>query len=150
MERDQILELRQTVQRFIRLFGLLEQSVTPCGYSLSLSQVFALQELEKQKITIGELSDRLHLDRSTGSRLVDSLVKGGFVQRELNEANRREVLASLTERGQRSIQQVREQSVSFYESVLKGLSKEEQTQILRSFQTFTDSLSKVRREQNES
>ncbi|MFC4766852.1 MarR family winged helix-turn-helix transcriptional regulator [Effusibacillus consociatus] len=146
MDTDQILELRTLVQKFIRLFGLLDPSVTPCGYPLSVSQVLALQELEKQTLTVGELSDKLHLERSSVSRLVDSLVKAGFVRREVNEKNRREVLLFLTEKGKNSIGTVRTQSVRYYQSILNGLSNQQQQQILQSFRMFTDSLSKMRGE----
>ena len=146
MEREDVLQLRGVVQQFIRSFGLLEQTKTPCGFSLSLSQVFALQELEKQTLTITELAEKLQLERSSVSRLVDALVKGGFVFRELNEKNRREVILSLTEKGTRSIQRVREQSVEFYSSILNKMSKTEQDLFLQCFKTFTESLIEVRKE----
>lgn len=149
MNREEILELRLTVQNFIRLFGLLEQNVTPCGFDLSPSQVFALQELEDKTLTIGELADLLFLERSTVSRLIDSLVKGGFVNRVLNEKNRREVLVSLTDKGQRSLQQVREQSIKYYQSILDQVSEKNQYQILRGFKLFVDSLLKVRSKADE-
>ncbi|MFC5471235.1 MarR family winged helix-turn-helix transcriptional regulator [Cohnella suwonensis] len=145
MQRDQVLQLRDTVQQFIRSFGLLEQTTTPCGFSMSLSQVFAIQELEKQTLTITELAERLRLERSSVSRLVDGLVKGGFVSRELNENNRREVLLDLTEKGTSSIRRVREQSVQFYNDILENLSENEQMMFYNSLKKFTDSLIKVRR-----
>lgn len=149
MEREKILELRLTVQKFIRLFGLVEQNVTPCGFNLSPSQVFALQELEHRILTIGELADRLFLERSTVSRLVDSMTKGGFVNRILNEENRREVLVSLTEKGQRSLQQVREQSIQYYYSILNEVPEDDQHQILKGFKFFIDALLKERSKSNE-
>ncbi|RUL52122.1 MarR family winged helix-turn-helix transcriptional regulator [Lysinibacillus antri] len=149
MNREEILELRNTVQKFVRLFGLLEQNVTPCGFNLSPSQVFALQELENKTLTIGELAELLFLERSTVSRLVDSLVKGGFVNRLLNEANRREVLVSLTEKGGSSLKQVREQSIQYYVSILNGVSEDCQHQILSGLKLFNDVLSKKRSKQNE-
>jgi MarR family transcriptional regulator, organic hydroperoxide resistance regulator len=149
LNREEILELRNTVQKFVRLFGLLGQNITPCGFNVSPSQVFALQELENKTLTIGELADLLFLERSTVSRLVDSLVKGGYVNRLLNEANRREVLVSLTEKGERSLKQVREQSIQYYGSILNGVSEDEQHQILSGFKLFNDALSKKRSEQNE-
>jgi DNA-binding MarR family transcriptional regulator len=144
MNREEILELRSTVQLFIRLFGLLEQNVTPCGFDLSPSQVFALQELEDKTLTMGELADRLLLERSTVSRLIDNLVKGGFANRILNQDNRREVLVSLTDKGQRSLQQVRERSIQYYESILEMVSEEDQYQILKGFKLFANSLRKLR------
>jgi DNA-binding MarR family transcriptional regulator len=150
MEREQILQLRNTVQQFIRSFGLLEQTRTPCGFSMSLSQVFALQEIEKQTLTITGLAEKLQLDRSSVSRLIDALVKGGFVSRETNEHNRREVVLGLTGKGANSIRQVRDQSVQFYSTILENMSDSEQALFYNSMNRFTDSLVKVRRDTNES
>ncbi|RXT04258.1 MarR family winged helix-turn-helix transcriptional regulator [Ammoniphilus sp. CFH 90114] len=144
MERDEIEELRLTVQKFIRLFGLLNQNVTPCGYQLSPSQVFCLQELEHRTLTVGDLAELLLLEKSTVSRLVDGMVKGGFVSRELNEGNRREVLVSLTEKGHKTLNRVREQSIEFYEALLEPLSQGEQQQVYQGFKLMTESLSEVR------
>jgi DNA-binding MarR family transcriptional regulator len=146
MQRENVLELRGIIQQFIRSFGLLEQTQTPCGFSLSLSQVFALQELEKQTLTITELAEKLQLERSSVSRLIDVLVKGDFVSRVLNEKNRREVVLSLTEKGMHSIQRVREQSVQFYNSILGKMSESEQDLFYSSFKTFTNSIIEVRRD----
>jgi DNA-binding MarR family transcriptional regulator len=144
LDNPSLLELRLNVQKFIRLFGLLEQTVTPCGFPLSLSQVYALQELENATLSVSELADRLHLERSSVSRLVDVLVKGNFVNRIINENNRREMIISLTDKGQRSIRQVREQSIHFYESVLTDLSVHEQQMIIKGFKIFTAELLRTR------
>lgn len=144
MNRDQIQSLRTTVQQFIRLFGVLEQTVTPCGFSMSLSQVFALQELENRSMSIKDLAEELRLERSSVSRLVDGLVKGGFVLRELNEQNRREVILCLTEKGERTMDRLREQSIEFYESILNHLPETSQEKVLEGYQLFTESLAKLR------
>jgi DNA-binding MarR family transcriptional regulator len=141
LDNASLLELRLNVQKFIRLFGLLEQTVTPCGFPLSLSQVYALQELEDATLSVSELANRLQLERSSVSRLVDILVKGNFVNRIINENNRREMIVSLTDKGVRTIRLVCEQSLHFYESVLKDLPENEQQIILEGFKTFTVALS---------
>ncbi|MDF2683254.1 MAG: transcriptional regulator [Brevibacillus sp.] len=112
---------------------------------MSLSQVFALQELENRSMSIKDLSEELRLERSSVSRLVDGLVKGGFVLRELNEQNRREVILCLTEKGERSMNRLREQSIEFYESILNHLPETSQEKVLEGYQLFTESLVKVRR-----
>lgn len=150
MQKDEVLQLRNTVQLFIRSFGLLEQTTTPCGFSMSLSQVIALQELEKQTLTVTELAERLQLDRSSVSRLIDGLVKGGFVSRELNMKNRREVVLALTEKGVNSIRKVRDQSVEFYNEILDNMSESDQLMFYESLKRFTDSVIKVRRDASES
>jgi MarR family transcriptional regulator, organic hydroperoxide resistance regulator len=146
LDTEKTSELRMQVQQFIRLFGLLEQTVTPCGFALSLSQVFALQELEKATLSISELAEKLKLERSSVSRLVDILVKETFVHRELNEQNRREVQLHLTDKGKRTITKVCGQSITFYQSFLKEVSENEQQQILNSFKKFNSCLSNVKEE----
>jgi DNA-binding MarR family transcriptional regulator len=140
LDNASLLELRLNVQKFVRVFGLLEQTVTPCGFPLSLSQVYALQELENATLSVSELANHLHLERSSTSRLVDALVKGNFVNRIINENNRREMIVSLTDKGERTIRQVREQSLHFYESVLHDLPDREQQMIMEGFKTFTNAL----------
>jgi DNA-binding MarR family transcriptional regulator len=151
MEQDTLLELRTTVQKFVRHFGLLEKSITPCGYPLSLSQVFALQELENKTLSIGILADILLLDRSSVSRLVDQLVKEDFVLRVINENNRRETLLSLTGKGRTTIHKLRQQSINFYGRVLNDVPKNEQRMIVDGIKMFTSAILNAREElKNES
>jgi DNA-binding MarR family transcriptional regulator len=149
LNTDTLLELRSNVQTFIRLFGLLEQNVTPCGFPLSVSQVYAMQELENTAMSATELAQRLHLERSSVSRLVDELVKESFIHRDINEANRREIVLTLTEKGTQTIQQVREQSIRFYQSALGDLSDNDQTLIIEGFKKFTVALLQHRGKQND-
>lgn len=149
MNTDTILEFRSNVQSFIRIFGLLEQNVTPCGFPLSVSQVYAIQELENTTMSITELAQQLHLERSSVSRLVDGLIKENLINRDINEANRREMVLSLTEKGTRTIQQVREQSIRFYQSILGDLPDNDQTLIIEGFKKFTVALLQYRGKQND-
>lgn len=144
MNKDTLIDLRSNVQKFVRIFGLLEQNVTPCGYPLSVSQTYALQELESRGMSVTELALRLNLERSSVSRLVDALVKENFIERDINKANRREMELSLTDKGSRTIRQIREQSIKFYEGVLKDLSVNDQKIIIEGIKTFTDALLKYK------
>lgn len=47
--------------------------------------MMALEELEVEKLTVWQLSNKLRLETSTVSRLVDKLVKKGLIYREVNE-----------------------------------------------------------------
>lgn len=140
MNDKKMLQFRETVQTFIKNFGLLEPATTPCGYNLSPSHVYALQELEISAHTVGSLAGKLGLEHSSVSRLADSLVKKGFVLRKLNEANRRETILSLTPQGERAIETIRLQSLSFYQSILNPLSEDEQNQIFNGFTLFTSAI----------
>lgn len=145
MDIQQIVKLRTVVQQFIKSFGLLEQTKTPCGFTMSMSQVFALQELQQQTMTLTELAKKLMLDRSSVSRLIDALVKGDFVQRKVNENNRREVILGLTNKGLNTVNRVREQSVSFYREILQEMSESDQNMFYQGMSRFTELLFNTRR-----
>ncbi|WP_460295922.1 MarR family winged helix-turn-helix transcriptional regulator, partial [Bacillus cereus] len=74
--------------------------------------------------------------------LVDKLVKKGLVYREVNEKNRRELFLHLTEKGHITVNSLREQSITFYQSILNNLSEAEQKIVVDGFELFIDSISK--------
>ena len=96
-------------------------------------------------LTVHELAEQLYLERSTVSRLVDSLVKEGFVERQINEHNRREILVFLTNQGYHATQEVRNQSIAFFRGILESLSEEERQSILQGLHKFTSALAETRR-----
>jgi DNA-binding MarR family transcriptional regulator len=92
-------ELRRVLQRLIRLGGLLEPHDHP-GDHRSLSEVMALGELaEVDSLSQQELGHLLGLEKSTVSRLVASLERRGWVERDRDPGNRRFYQLRLTEAG---------------------------------------------------
>lgn len=145
---EEVLEFRSQVHRFIRLFGILHPTQTPCGFNLSLSQILALQTIEEERTTtLHALAEKLYLERSTVSRLVDALVQAGFIRREVNEENRREIQLSLTDHGQRTVEEGRNQSNAFFRSILDNVSEQDRNAILHGFRNFTSALHEMRRNQ---
>lgn len=65
-----------------------------------------------------------------------------FVRREINEQNRREMLISLTEKGERTIEQVRKQSIHFFQNVLQHMTKDDQQLFREGLNKFTAALLK--------
>lgn len=129
----------------IILTGVFESHNLPNGpfeKPLPTSQMMALEELEVEKLTVWQLSNKLRLETSTVSRLVDKLVKMGLVYREVNEKNRRELFLHLTEKGHITVNRLREQSLTFYQRILNNLSESEQKIVVDGFELFIDSISK--------
>jgi DNA-binding MarR family transcriptional regulator len=78
---DDAARLQHELVGFVRAFGLLSQERTPCGQPMAPSDAHALTEIADGGRTQRELVDRLHLDRSSVSRLVDRLAARGWVER---------------------------------------------------------------------
>jgi DNA-binding MarR family transcriptional regulator len=137
--------LQQQVQTFIRQFGLLEQEHTPCNVPLSPSQAHALQVFGTEGIlTQSQLTSRLHLEKSTVSRLVNILVEQGWVARTMNPENRREVILEITRSGQHLFEEVQAQALAKYQLLWEHLRPEKRAQILDSLATLNSILKEER------
>ncbi|EEL61533.1 Transcription regulator MarR [Bacillus cereus F65185] len=145
LKREDALKLRTDIKKMIIITGVFESQNLPKGpfeKPLPTSQMMALEELEVEKLTVWQLSNKLRLETSTVSRLVDKLVKKGLIYREVNEKNRRELFLHLTEKGHITVNCLREQSITFYQSILNNLSESEQKIVVDGFELFIDSISK--------
>ncbi|UUH75408.1 MarR family winged helix-turn-helix transcriptional regulator [Bacillus altitudinis] len=145
MKREDALKLRSDIKKMIIITGVFESQGLPNGpfeKPLPTSQMMALEEMEMEKLTVWQLSNKLRLETSTVSRLVDKLVKKGLVYREVNEKNRRELFLHLTEKGHITVNRLREQSLTFYQRILNNLSESEQKIVVDGFELFIDSISK--------
>ncbi len=129
--------LREQIQTFVRQFGLLEQEHTPCHVPLTPSQAHALQVLgQAERLTQSQLAEVLRLEKSTVSRLVQSLVERGWIEREVNHNNRREVLLTLTETGHSSLEEVQAHAAAKYHTIWNRIPQVRRAQVLDALATL--------------
>ena len=76
------------------------------------------------------LASRLNIDRNTASLMVDQLVKKGLVERQVNGADRRARLLSLTPRGEQLYARLRPIHLAANESVLAPIAPSERKLLL--------------------
>ena len=82
------------------LHHAIEADLAPTGLTLGDYQVLVyLSEAPDRRMRMTDLAERLQLSPSGLTRRLDSLVKRGFVCREGSEADRRVMLAYLTDDG---------------------------------------------------
>lgn len=93
--------------------------------SLSLSEGFALAELLAKPLPQPDLGSRLHLEKSTVSRLVSGLERRGLVRRERHPDNRRMWLLRLTPAGSAAADRVTTQFHEQHSTLLHRMSGEE-------------------------
>jgi DNA-binding MarR family transcriptional regulator len=92
--------LQRAVIAFVRSFGLLQTESTPCGLNVHVSDAHALGDIaEHGPLTQNALATRLHLQKSTVSRLVAQLTDRGWVERFPDPNDGRAQLVSLTSEG---------------------------------------------------
>jgi len=81
---------------------------------------------ENHRLRIDELAQELGMTKGAVSRIVDRLVKNGYVERQTSKADRRFVYASMTPEGREALRHVsRVFRSAFNEVFLAGLSEDE-------------------------
>src|SRR5262245_32032325 len=81
----------------IRAAGLLQPDD---GHAVSLSQAFALHELDRDvPLSQRDLAERLHLEKSSVSRLAAEMERKGFLVRERDPDDQRQYRLRLTDAG---------------------------------------------------
>lgn len=148
MDTQQIREFRDTLRKLEReLDSQLREGTECCG--VTLVQCHTLMELEKRgKANLKDLSVALELDKSTVSRGIDVLVKNGFVQREVDEGNRRYVLLSLTDKGKTACSGINKLCDGYYLELFKYIPEEKHEQVIESLFLFAGALATMKKEKN--
>ena len=125
--------LRKLIRSFVRRFGLLDQSHTPCGLPMTVSDAHALVELlHNPGIEPLELSRRLGLSKSAVSRLLPRLKRRNQIRQVRNKEDRRAYSLYLTEKGKRTAKMIDKESLLMFEKILSGMPEHEAKQLLNS------------------
>src|SRR6478735_5834058 len=103
------------------------------GTKLTPSKLRALELLAQQQdgLRVGELADRVGVDDTTATRLVDRLEQLGLAERHSEEGDRRAILVGLTAEGRELVAGVSAQREQFFADVLATLDADERVQLVR-------------------
>ncbi|BCB74004.1 hypothetical protein GCM10022251_11890 [Phytohabitans flavus] len=97
---DEAERLHGLFMDLVRTGGLLQTDQTIPGHPISMSQAFALHELDTETpLSQRDLAERLRLEKSSVSRLASEMERKGWLVRERDPTNRRLYRLRLTDRG---------------------------------------------------
>jgi DNA-binding MarR family transcriptional regulator len=122
------LDLRRSVQGFVRAFGLLAGEQTPCGQPLAPSHAHALLVLlERERATVADglrqqdLTTALGLDKSSITRLCARMVDAGHLQQTPSETDGRAWALNLSAKGRRVAETLEEASKARFRRLAAAL-----------------------------
>jgi DNA-binding MarR family transcriptional regulator len=101
------------------------------GRALSPTKLRALNVLAEESLRVGELADRIGIDDTTATRLVDRLVAAGLVERGPLAGDRRVTVVGLTADGVDLAGQVEQRRQQFFSEVLTALEPDERMELVR-------------------
>ena len=122
----------QLLMNVIREMGVLRPEQVLPGWSLSLSEIYALNILaERAPLSQQDLGAALLLEKSSVTRLVQQLEQRGWVLRERDPHDSRLRLLRLTGLGARMTEQMHQHMHERHAELFNQLSPEEQTALMR-------------------
>lgn len=94
------LQLQEVISRLNMVHDAINKKVLS-NHGLRRARFFTLQALHIEPgLTLGELSDKILVDRASASRMVFSMEKEMLVQRVISPEDRRQFTLSLTDAGE--------------------------------------------------
>jgi DNA-binding MarR family transcriptional regulator len=124
-------KLQASFTAVVRALGLLRPDTTPCGQHMSVTEAHAITELhEAGTLTQQALADRLRLQKSTVSRLVDELCADGLTRRRAHPSDGRSVLLELTSLGTNRAKRLVTARQALFSGLLDRLTTEDRRVVL--------------------
>jgi DNA-binding MarR family transcriptional regulator len=124
--------LHELLMELVRAAGLLQSDQTVPGHPVSLSQAFALHELDTgTPLSQRELAERLRLEKSSVSRMAAEMERNGLLVRERDPDNRRQYRLRLTDRGHAVHVRMAAKFHAHYESWVAGMTHAERAALLK-------------------
>lgn len=125
----------------IRAFGLHRPDTTPCGRPVTVAEAHALLELQReQPLSQQELGQRLHLEKSTVSRLVGQLEARAWISRTRSQTDSRAVELRLTADGEESAAQLSVARARKFERILAAIPPEQRQQVVAALEVLVEAM----------
>ena len=116
--------LHSAVSELVRVYQFRDRD-SICCHDVSVTQCYALETLvEHGPLRQGALAERLFLDKSTTSRVVNALVRKGYVEQRPDPTDGRAMLISATRQGQRLCARITSDLVEQQKQLLGDLAPE--------------------------
>ena len=116
--------LQAAVAELVRVYQFRDRDRI-CCHDISVTQCYALETLvDHGPLRLGDLSDRLFLDKSTTSRVVRALVKKGYVEQHADPRDGRATALSVTRAGRSLCTRITEDLVEQQKALLADLDPE--------------------------
>jgi DNA-binding MarR family transcriptional regulator len=123
LQRD-AAELQAAVAELVRVYQFRDRHRI-CCHDISVTQCYALETLvEHGPMRLSALAERLFLDKSTTSRVVNTLVKKGYVEPRADAKDGRAITLSVTKPGQRLCARITDDLVEQQKQLLEDLDPE--------------------------
>ncbi|MGM0445697.1 MAG: MarR family winged helix-turn-helix transcriptional regulator [Bacillota bacterium] len=139
-----IEEVGEMIQNLTRSLKIFERSeIVSEGFTIS--QCYIILYIQKNdSLTMNQISKKMNLDKSTITRIIDNLVRDGYIKKRKSNQDGRVILASLTKKGRKSAAYLQEKINDYYRQIINEIPEGEVMNVVNSVNTLLKALKKVR------
>lgn len=103
-----------------------QRTITEAGFDITIDQWLVLNMLsEHPGISQGEIAERVFKDAASVTRIIDLLIRKGYLVRENHQTDRRRFTLELTKEGKALIRSISKVVETYRGQALKGISEKE-------------------------
>ena len=136
-------EVGLMIQKLVRVFQLFERDQIKI-HGFTTTQCYTILELYKSgSLTMNELSEKMNLNSSTMTRILDNLVRDKYISRDKDESDRRIVLVSLTDSGRRAAQSLDIAVKEYYKKIIQNIPEGQVDDVLKSVNILQEAFEKA-------
>jgi len=141
--KKQVQEMGGLLYSMVRCFLALERSeICCCG--VTMSQCSTIMSVGKNpRMTMQALSQAMALANSTMTRMVDNLVRDGFIERIRDDQDRRIVYVVLTDKGRELFEQISQVMSQYYQTIVQNIPAAERANVLDALRILKDAIDAV-------
>jgi len=138
-----IEEVGDLVQNLVRVFQLFERDqIKVKGFTTT--QCYTLLEIYKNgQLSMNDLSEKMNLNSSTMTRILDNLVRDKLVKRDKFQEDRRIVIVKLTNDGVVEAEKLNEALTEYYRKIIDNIPEGQVDNILNSIWTLLTAFNKA-------
>ena len=123
LDRD-TRDLYAALNDLVRIYQFRDRNMI-CCHDISVTQCYALQSLSRaDAMSQGALANELMLDKSTASRVVETLERKGYVRRTPDPKDARAVQIGITAKGRALCHRIEEDLIEEERSIIANLAPE--------------------------
>ena len=116
-------------------------------FDINPGEMFFMEEILARKLSgdnsgnwLSSMSDYLHVSKAAVSQMLGTLEKKGFITRETNPDNRREIRVSLTEEGEKRVNEMQRLFSERTDILIERFGVEDTKELIRLVDKLTDIL----------
>ncbi len=128
------------MDRAIRTYrNFAQKRLREHGYKITIDQWIVIRAiLENRGIPQQELAEKAFKDNASITRIIELLVRSGYLQREVHSNDRRKTKLTVTEEGKRIIDDVQELVLQNRQTALEGISQDELELLNKTLKIITE------------